>query len=87
MILRLLALVLAAAAALLSYEFFISALVAGSHLYMHAALLLWVLPGTTGIVLAVAAMRRLRWELQSGAAPRAEEPRELNKRLEKLNIM
>lgn len=60
MILRLFALTLALAAALLSYEFFLSFLVAGSHIYMHAKLLYRMLPSTAGIILAVVAMWRLR---------------------------
>jgi hypothetical protein len=76
MLLRLLALTLAAAAALLTYEFFLSVIVAGHALNVHWVLLHRVLPGTAGIVLAMVArvwwLRRKRLSdarLESGKEP------------------
>jgi hypothetical protein len=74
MILRFLVFALAAVAALLSYEFFLSLLVAGSHFNMHTVLHV-VLPGTAGIVLSAVAMWRLRQRRSTERAqPDAKRP-------------
>lgn len=75
MIMRLLALTLAAAMALLAFEFFFQSLRFGaSYFNMHTVLLHTVLPGTAGIVLAAVAMSRLRRKRLPAAPQGREKP-------------
>ena len=74
MMMRFLILTLAAGAALLSDEFFLNLLVAGSHFNMHAELLHRMLPGSAGIILAVIAMWRLRRKNPLFMAQGAKKP-------------